>query len=116
MFTGEGCTLHSHRSRRRHRSRSTRRHLVRSSSHDGRCRVPDIFHKPHNDPLSCNTYSRKEVAERGVVVMVVVLVVFFGDCGGSDEGPSTLRLEKVRASILATAVIWRLPDSVGGEG
>ena len=75
MFTGEGCTLHSHRSRRRHRSRSTRRHLVRSSSHDGRCRVPDIFHKPHSDPLSYKGRNRKEVAERGVVVMVVLVVV-----------------------------------------
>ena len=75
MFTGEGCTLHSYRSRRRHRSRSTRRHLVRSSSHDGRCRVPDIFHKPHSDPLSYKGRNRKEVAERGVVVMVVLVVV-----------------------------------------
>ena len=32
------------------------------------------------------------------------------------ERPSTLRLEKVGASILAVAVTWRLPDSGGGEG
>ena len=48
---------------------------MRSGSHDGDCRAPHIFHKPHNDPLSCNTYSRKEVAERGVVVMVVLVLV-----------------------------------------
>ena len=75
MFTGECCTLHSHRSRRRHRSRSSRLLLVRSSSRDGRCRVPDIFHKPHSDPLSYKGRSRKEVAEREVVVMVVLVVV-----------------------------------------
>ena len=48
---------------------------MRSSSHDGRCRVPHIFHKPHRDPLSYKGRSRKEVAKRGVVVMVVLVVV-----------------------------------------
>ena len=43
-------------------------------------------------------------------------VVVVGGGGGGDEGPSTLRVEKVDASILATAVTWRLPDSGGGEG
>ena len=104
MFTGEGCTLHSHRSRRRHRSRSTRRHLVRSSSHDGRCRVPDIFHKSHSGPLSYKGRNRKEVAERGVVVMVVLVmeVVDGGGVGGVEA--STLRVEKVGASLLAMTV------------
>ena len=48
---------------------------MRSSSHDGLCRVPHIFHKPHRDPLSYKGRSRKEVAKRGVVVMVVLVVV-----------------------------------------
>ena len=39
-----------------------------------------------------------------------------GRDGGGDEGPSTLRVEKVGTSILATVVTWRLPDSGGGEG
>ena len=60
---------------RSHRGLRHSRHLVCSSSHDGRCRVPDIFHKPHSDPLSYKGRNRKEVAERGVVVMVVVVVL-----------------------------------------
>ena len=57
-LTGGGCTLHSHRNRG-HRHQSSRR--VRSSS--------------HSDPLSYKRRSRKEVAERGVVVMVVLVLV-----------------------------------------
>ena len=60
---------------RSHRGLRQSRHLVCSSSHDGRCRVPDIFHKPHSDPPSYKRRSRKEVAERGVVVMVVLVLV-----------------------------------------
>ena len=37
--------------------------------------VLHIFLKPHIDPLSYKRRSRKEVAERGVVVMVVLVLV-----------------------------------------
>ena len=43
-------------------------------------------------------------------------VVVVGGGGVGDEGLSTLRVEKVGASILATAVNWRLPDSGSGGG
>ena len=36
--------------------------------------------------------------------------------GGGDEWPSTLRVEKVGMTGLATAVTRRLPDSGGGDG
>ena len=41
-----------------------------------------------------------------------------GEVGGGvgDKWPSTLRVEKVGMSGLATAVTRRLPDSGGGDG